>query len=74
MCANKNGLASREVERKYGLTPKSAWFLTQRIREAMTRDPLVAPLRDTIVADETFIGGKVDERGGELLQPTEAEP
>ncbi|MGZ6976005.1 MAG: transposase, partial [Acidimicrobiia bacterium] len=35
MCANKNGLAAREVQRKYGLTPKSAWFLTQRIREVM---------------------------------------
>ena len=35
MTANKNGIAAREVQRKYGLTPKSAWFLTQRIREAI---------------------------------------
>ena len=57
MVADKNGVASREVERKYGLTPKSAWFLTQRIREAMKRDPLVGMMRGTIVADETYIGG-----------------
>jgi len=56
MCANKNGVSAREVERKYGLTPKSAWFMTQRIREAMKREPLVDMLRGTIVADETFIG------------------
>jgi transposase-like protein len=56
MCANKNGLAAREVERKYGVSPKTAWFMTQRIREAMRKkapDALVG----TIVADETWIGG-----------------
>jgi transposase-like protein len=56
MTANKNGIAAREVQRKYGLTPKSAWFLTQRIREVMQRrapDRLIG----TIVADETWIGG-----------------
>jgi transposase-like protein len=25
MCSSKNGVAAREIERKYGLTPKSAW-------------------------------------------------
>src|SRR5439155_18740351 len=38
--------------------PKSAWFMTQRIREGMKRDPLASMLAGTIVADETFIGGK----------------
>jgi transposase-like protein len=57
MCANKNGISAREIERKYDLTAKSAWFMTQRIREAMKREPLVGMLRGTIVADETFIGG-----------------
>ncbi|MGD0741931.1 MAG: IS1595 family transposase [Acidimicrobiales bacterium] len=57
LCANKNGLAAREVERKYGLSPKSAWFVLHRIREAMRRDPLAGLLAGTIVADETWIGG-----------------
>jgi transposase-like protein len=57
MAANKNGLAAREIERKYGVSPKTAWFMAHRIREAMkTRAPL-ALLTGTIVADETFIGG-----------------
>jgi transposase-like protein len=59
MCASKNGVAAREIERKYDVTPKSAWFMVHRIREAMKRDPLAGLLADTtIVADETFIGGK----------------
>lgn len=62
MCANKNGVAAREIERKYDLTPKSAWFVLHRIREAMKREPLVGMLSGTIVADETFIGGKASNR------------
>jgi hypothetical protein len=57
MCANKNGLAAREIERKYELTPKSAWFLTQRIREAMKRDPLAGMLKGVVRVDEAYIGG-----------------
>jgi transposase-like protein len=56
MCANKNGLAAREISRKYGVAPKTAWFMTQRIREAMkSRGGLMS---GNIVADETYIGGK----------------
>ena len=62
MVANKNGIAAREIERKYHLTAKSAWFMTQRIREAMKREPLAGLLSGTIVADETYIGGKPKNR------------
>jgi hypothetical protein len=62
MCANKNGLAAREVERKYGLSPKSAWFLLHRIREAMKREPAAGLLSGVVVADETWIGGKPKNR------------
>lgn len=58
MCANKNGVAAREIERKYDVSPKTAWFMVHRIREAMKREPLVGMLRGTVVADETWIGGK----------------
>lgn len=57
MCANKNGVAAREIQRKYEVTAKTAWFMTQRIREAMKREPIAPALRGTIVADETYIGG-----------------
>ena len=40
MCANKNGIAAREIERKYEVTAKTAWFMLHRLREAMKRGPL----------------------------------
>ena len=64
MCASKNGVAAREIERKYDLTPKSAWFMTQRIREAMKLEPLAGLLSGTVVADETWIGGEPKNRHG----------
>jgi transposase-like protein len=57
MCCNKNGIAAREIARKYGVAPKTAWFMTQRIREAMANDSY-GKLSGNIVMDETYIGGK----------------
>ncbi|MEX1112982.1 MAG: IS1595 family transposase, partial [Patescibacteria group bacterium] len=57
MCASKNGVSCREIERKYQLTPKTAWFVLHRIREAMKDDGLTM-FRGVVVADETFFGGK----------------
>lgn len=61
MASNKNGIASREIERRYNLTPKSAWFLLHRIREAMRSDWITTMGGNggTVVADETFMGGKL---------------
>jgi transposase-like protein len=64
MCASKNGVAAREIERKYDVTAKSAWYMVHRIREAMRRDPLAGLLSGTIVADETWYGGKPSNRHG----------
>jgi transposase-like protein len=57
MCASKNGVAAREIERKYGLSTKASWFLLHRVREAMKRDPLAGLLSGRVVADETWYGG-----------------
>jgi transposase-like protein len=58
MCANKNGIAAREIERKYGVAPKTAWFMTQRLREAMKRRAPERLINGTVVMDETWIGGE----------------
>ena len=64
MTANKNGIAAREIERKYGVAPKTAWLMTQKIRSAMAnRGPHM--MVGTIVADETWIGGDPGNRHGE---------
>src|SRR5712671_3536829 len=35
MCASKNGIATRQIQRMLNCSMKTAWFLTHRIREAM---------------------------------------
>ncbi len=62
MCSNKNGVAADELHRTLGISQKSAWFMTHRIRETMKQEPLAAMLSGTVVADETYIGGSVRNR------------
>lgn len=58
MCASKNGVSAREVERRYGVTIKTAWHMLHRIRQAMAGgDRLVTTMRGRIIADETWFGG-----------------
>jgi transposase-like protein len=56
MCANKNGIAAREIARKYGVAPKTAWFMTNRLREAMKNRAPERLISGVVVSDETFIG------------------
>jgi len=53
----KNGISSHELARALGVTQKTAWFMTHRIREAMTTGTF-RKLSGTVEADETFIGGE----------------
>lgn len=62
MCASKNGVSAREIERKYDLTAKTAWFMIHRIREAMKREPLAGLLSGAVASDETWIGGSIMNR------------
>ncbi len=43
LCASKKGISSNQLHRTLGITLKSAWFLSHRIREAM-RDGSLAPM------------------------------
>jgi transposase-like protein len=53
----KNGISSYELHRTLGITQKSAWFLSHRIRLALQNGTIVK-LGGTVEVDETFIGGK----------------
>lgn len=64
LASSKNGVSAREIERKYDLTPKTAWFMCHRIREAMKREPLAGLLSGRVVADETYFGGTPKNRHG----------
>jgi transposase-like protein len=62
MAASKKGVSSHQLHRMLGITYKSAWFLSMRIREAMGLDPETSgPIGgDNLVveSDETYVGGK----------------
>ena len=57
MAASKNGVAALEIERKYGLCARSAWFLMHRIRESMRWDWIDRWENAVVLADEAYIGG-----------------
>jgi len=59
MIANcKNGVSSWEIHRALGVTQKTAWFMLQRVRLALSNDPGHKMGGDSgpIEVDETFIG------------------
>src|SRR5580692_8816385 len=59
MASSKKGISSHQLHRALGITYKSAWFLTHRIREAMRAGGLLAPMGSggaPVEADETYFG------------------
>ena len=61
LSSNRNGISSHELARALGVTQKTAWFMLHRIREALVSNA-VEPLTGTVVVDETYIGGKWENR------------
>jgi transposase-like protein len=58
MTSSKKGISSHQLSRELGITLKSAWFLSHRVREAMRQEPMIGLLSGTVEVDETYIGGK----------------
>jgi transposase-like protein len=58
MTSSKKGISSHQLARELGVTLKSAWFLSHRVREAMREAPMADLLRGTVEVDETYVGGK----------------
>jgi transposase-like protein len=60
MCSSKKGISSNQLHRTLRISLKSAWFLSHRIREAMTAlniEPM-GGAGGIVEIDETFIGMK----------------
>lgn len=60
ICASKKGVSSNQLHRTLGITLKSAWFMSHRIREAMKQNG-TAPMGgfgSHVEADETYFGRK----------------
>src|SRR5579863_3114977 len=56
--SHKKGIASTQLAKDLGITQKSAWFVTHRLRHAIRTQSFNRPLNGVVEADETFIGGK----------------
>ena len=58
MCSSKKAISSHQIHRMLGVTYKSAWFMTHRIREAMKSENggLLGSGGGTVEADETYWG------------------
>jgi transposase-like protein len=63
MASSKKGFSSNQLHRTLGVSLKSAWFMSHRIREAMRIGHFVPPMggvggSGVVEVDETFIGQK----------------
>src|SRR5215471_16811399 len=63
LCSSKKGMSTHQLSRVLGVTLQTAWFLSHRIREAMSdlRIDDAGPLggaNQVVEIDETYVGGK----------------
>lgn len=58
IASHKKGISSLQLSKDLGITQKNSWFLLHRLRHASNTDAFNAPLKNTVEADETYIGGK----------------
>ncbi len=58
LCSSKKGISTHQLHRMLGISYKSAWFMTHRIREGMRDDTPVGMGSGggAVEVDETFIG------------------
>lgn len=58
----KKGVSANQLKRTLGVTYKTAWYLSHRIRAAM-KEVDAQLLKGIVEADETFVGGKTEGKG-----------
>lgn len=67
LCSSKKGLSSHQLSRMLGVTYKTAWFMSHRIRESMApkagSEPPLGGDGFVVEADETYIGKKDGPKG-----------
>lgn len=64
IASSKKGISSNQLHRTLGVTLKTAWFISHRIREAM-RDGKLGPLGGNgqiVEVDETYFGSRAEKR------------
>lgn len=66
IAGSKKGISSNQLHRVLGVTLKTAWFMSHRIREAMRAGDLAVPFGSeggAVEVDETYIGHKKEAKG-----------
>src|SRR5438876_4158651 len=60
LCSSKKGMSSHQLHRTLGVTYKTAWFMSHRIREAMGDKPSgkLGGGGKIVEVDETYFGNK----------------
>ncbi len=66
LCASKKGMSSHQIHRMLDVTYKTAWFMTHRIREAMTSNDSTPMGSDgsPVEVDETYWGTSKEKPKG----------
>lgn len=71
--SSKKGISTRQLQRTFGGSMKTAWFLSMRVREAMAvlgmDVPGSGPLggdNKVVEIDETYVGGRAANRKGKI--------
>lgn len=59
----KKGISANHLKTVIGVSYKTAWFLSHRIRAAMKMNAGDTLLRGIVEVDETYVGGKVSGKG-----------
>ena len=63
LCTHKKGLSSYQLAEDLGVTQKTAWFMSQRIRSGLgLANDSIEPMSGDIEVDETYVGGKNKNR------------
>jgi transposase-like protein len=61
LCSSKKGMSSHQIHRVIGVTYRTAWFMTHRLREAMRSGTFPVQLGGDgkiVEIDETYVGGR----------------
>ena len=74
ICQSKKGVSTRQIQRAFNCSMKTAWFLMHRIRECMgeTDTSPLGGAEKMVESDETFVGGKARNRAYREPAPKQA--